>query len=78
MTNIKSAQCVNNLELIPISKWNDYYPYPSVGALRQLLFYDKFGFSRVTRKISNRIYIKVSDFFNWVEESQQAKLKRGM
>lgn len=24
-------------ELIPVSEWNKYFPYPSVGALRQLI-----------------------------------------
>lgn len=71
-TKLNPLQNSNNatMDLIPISRWNDYYPFPSVGALRQLLFYNKNEFSKVTRKIGNRIYIKVSDFFNWVEQNQ--------
>ena len=56
-------------ELIPLSEWNNYYSFPSVGALRQLVFYNKAGFNKVVRKISGRLYIKVSDFNQWVEEN---------
>ena len=58
------------LELIPVSKWNDFYPHPSVGAIRQLIFFDTDNFkSKVIRKIKNRLYIKTSNFFEWVEEN---------
>jgi len=59
-------------DLIPVSKWNNYYDYPTVGALRQLIFYDKDSFKdRVIRRINKRLYIKASEFFMWVEENQQ-------
>ena len=61
-------------ELIPLSKWNDYYDYPTVGTLRQLVFYENSnGFSKVIRRIGCRIYIKVSAFFEWVEETNKAR-----
>ena len=31
MTNSK-------LEFVPVSKWNEYFTYPSVGAIRQYIF----------------------------------------
>lgn len=59
-------------ELIPLTKWNDYYDYPTVGTLRQLVFYEHSnGFSKVIRRIGCRIYIKVSAFFEWVEETNR-------
>lgn len=74
--NIESKQQnKENQELIPLSKWNDYYDYPTVGTLRQLVFYEHSnGFSKVIRRIGCRIYIKVSAFFEWVEETNKARV----
>ena len=72
---ILSTENTTNLtqELIPVSKWNEYYDFPTVGALRQLIFYkDKNGFNRVIRIVGKRIYIKVSEFFKWVEDTNRA------
>lgn len=63
-------------ELIPLTKWNDYYDYPTVGSLRQLVYFeDTNGFSKVIRRIGCRIYIKVSAFFDWVEETNRVRAK---
>ena len=54
-------------ELIPLSKWNDYYDYPTVGTLGELVFYENSnGFSKVIRRIGCRIYIKVSYTFYFI------------
>ena len=59
-----------NLDLIPLSKFNDYFQYPSVAALRQLHFYNTNSFTdKVIRRIGNRIYIKISALKSWIEES---------
>ncbi len=63
-------------ELIPLTKWNDYYDYPTVGSLRQLVYFeDTNGFSKVIRRIGSRIYLKVSAFFEWVEETNRIRAK---
>jgi len=60
-------------ELIPVSKWNDFYPYPSSSALRQLIFYNTNEFNNsVVRRIGKRLYLKTSAFFEWVEDSNKA------
>ena len=57
-----------NLDMVPLSRFNDFYPYPSVGALRQLLFYNTNGFAdKVIRRIGKRLYVKISAFKAWVE-----------
>lgn len=59
-------------QLIPLSRWNDYYDYPSVNALRQLVFFNRDSFiEEVTRRIGKRIYISVPDFFAWVDKNGQ-------
>ena len=64
-----------DLDLIPMSKFNDYYDYPSVGSLRQLNFYNTYGFTdKVIRKIGKRIYVKISALRDWVEESNGCRV----
>ena len=59
-------------DLIPLSRWNDYYDFPSVNALRQLVFYNRNNFiDTVTRRIGKRIYISVPNFFTWVDSNGQ-------
>lgn len=56
-------------DLIPVTKWNLYHDYPTIGALRALIFNaDKNGFNNVIRRIGGRVLIKESAFFEWVEE----------
>ncbi len=55
--------------LIPVTKWAEYYDYPTVGALRALIFNaKKNGFEKVIRRINSRVLIKESAYFDWVEE----------
>ena len=61
-------------DLIPISKFNDYYDYPTKSAIRQLIFKDKNnqnGFRKVVVKIGNRQYINITAFNQWVKEQNQ-------
>lgn len=74
-TQTQTQTILNKLELIPLSKWNDYFEYPTVGSLRQLVFYEhENGFGKVIRRIGKRIYIKTADFFKWVEETNRRSL----
>ena len=64
-------------DLIPVTEWNKYFAYPKLGALRQLIFYQNTnGFNKVLRRLgnTNRIYIKTSAFFEWVEETNQQNI----
>lgn len=56
-------------KLILVTDWNKYFEYPTLGALRALIFNaDKNGFNKVTRRIQSRVLIHVEAFYNWVEE----------
>ena len=58
---------------IPLSKWNEHYPYPTVSGLRNLVFHaDKNGFHKVIRRVGRRILIAEKSYFEWIEE-QNAK-----
>ena len=64
--------------LIAVSKWNEYHDFPTVGALRNLIFYaDKNGINQCLRKIGGRLYIEESEFFNWVDEENELNKNRG-
>ncbi len=55
--------------LIPVTKWVNYYDYPTIGALRALIFNaHQNGFSKVIRRINGRVLLKESAYFEWVEE----------
>ena len=59
---------------IPVSEWNSYYPYPKVGALRQMIYRNTDGFyDEVVRTIGKRLYISVSDFHDWIEKTNNNK-----
>ena len=55
--------------VIELSKWNEYHPYPTVGALRQYYFKkDKNGFAEVVEhggENGGRILINEDKFFEW-------------
>lgn len=74
LTN-QNVQTLNTIpEIIPLSKFNDYFPYPTIGALRQYNFYgDKNGFNKVVVRIGKRVYIKISAFKEWIEEGTGEK-----
>lgn len=63
------------MALVPLSRFNDYYDFPSVGALRQLNFFNTHGFSdRVVRRIAKRLYIKISALQEWIEETGNGRV----
>lgn len=54
---------------IPLTRWNDYYPDPSVKALRMLVFHsDKNGFDKVVIRRGKRILIDENKYFEWRNE----------
>lgn len=57
-------------DLIPLSKFNEFFPYPTVAALRQYYFYGhKNGFINVVKHIGKRIYIDLNAYRNWVNNN---------
>ncbi len=55
--------------LIPVTKWNEYHPWPPLGGLRHLVFHAKSnGFDKVVKHAGRRVLIDEQAFFEWVEE----------
>ena len=65
------AETVLELDLIPLSRYNDVFEYPTVAALRNLIFLNKYGIAdKVVRRIGgSRMYIKISALKEWIEET---------
>lgn len=65
-----NANGTNNIpKLILVTDWHKYFDYPTLGALRALIFNaDKNGFNKVIRRIQSRVLIHVDAFYDWVEE----------
>lgn len=69
------TQSLNIPRLIPLTKWNDYFPHPPIGGLRSLVFNAKTtGFDRCVKRIGKRVLIDSVEFFEWVD-SQNPKSK---
>ena len=60
--------------LIPLSKFNEYFPDPTVPALRWLVFTNRDNFHRCVVRRSRRILIDVQEYFRWLGE-QSGKYK---
>lgn len=55
--------------LIPVTKWNEFHPWPSVSALRHYIFWAKDnGFDTVVRRCGRRVLIDESAFFTWADK----------
>lgn len=66
--NLQLPQTIQNLDLVLVSEWNKYFEYPRVQSFRQMIFFNRYGIEKCVRKIGGRVYIKVKDFFEWLEE----------
>ncbi|NGX36400.1 MAG: hypothetical protein K1000chlam1_01246 [Candidatus Anoxychlamydiales bacterium] len=68
LENEKISKPNKKERLIPLSKWNDYHDYPTIGALRHLAFYrHKNGADKFIRNVGRRLLICEKRFFEWVD-----------
>ncbi len=59
-------------EILPVSRFNDFIPFPSVLSIRQLIFNNTDSFNDVVlRRIGKRLYIHVPSFFSWIENNRK-------
>jgi hypothetical protein len=55
--------------LIPVTKWPEHHEWPTVAAIRHLIFNEQQnGFHSVVRRVGKRVLIDEQAFFNWVEQ----------
>lgn len=64
--------------LIPLSKWPEYHPWPSVASLRQLVFHHaRYGFTACIVRAGGRILIGEAEFRAWCTTRQDLGVFRG-
>lgn len=60
-----------NLQWIPLTKWKNYYKYPSQGCMRKICSRRKTNGAEVfLRLLHGRFYIDVSRFNEWMDQQQ--------
>ena len=58
--------------LIPLTDWPDYHPWPPIGGLRHLVFFEnQNGFSKVVVRVGRRVLLKESEFFKWANNQKK-------
>lgn len=56
-------------KLIPVPKWNNYHDWPTVGSLRNMIFFEhQNGLAKAVKRIGRRVLIDEEAFFQWIEE----------
>ena len=66
------AQNQRTSRIIPLSKWNNYHDYPTVGSLRWMVFHNANGIGCCLKRLGKRILIDEAAFFAWIDSQQQA------
>jgi len=62
-------QICSHARLIPAAKWDQYHPWPSIGALRFMIFNArKSGLEVAIRRVGRRVLIDEAAFFAWVDQ----------
>lgn len=57
--------------LIPVTKWNEKHPYPSVSQLRWHIFRPENGFEKCIVRIGKRVLIDEEAYFEWVHHQNK-------
>lgn len=71
LSNFKLPENDSINRLIPLPRWNEYHQYPSIPALRNMVFNEKFnGASIWIKRVGKRILIDEKVFFEWVRNNE--------
>lgn len=64
---------------IPVTRWPEYHPWPTVNGMRALVFNSATnGFERAFLKVGGRVLVDEAEFFKAVDEiAQRRPLQRG-
>lgn len=63
---------IKSQKLIPVTKWNDFHPWPPIGGLRHLIFNENTnGFKPAFKRVGGRVLVDESEFFACVERQNE-------
>lgn len=58
--------------LIPVTEWSLYHPWPPIGGLRHLVFFErKNGFASAFKRVGKRVLVDEVEFFRIIEAQNQ-------
>jgi hypothetical protein len=58
--------------LVPVTKWNQYHPWPSIGGIRHMIAHRKEKkCGHVFVKVGGRWLINENAFFSWAFDNQE-------
>lgn len=61
----------NKSRLVPVTKWNEYHVWPTIGGLRHLVANaKKKKLEHVVVKASGRVLIDEDAFFQWAKDKE--------
>lgn len=62
---------MQHTRLIPLTKWPEFHPWPTVAGLRYLVFHEHTnGFASCVRRVGKRVLIDEQAFRDWVDSQQ--------
>ena len=60
------AKSTKRSRFIPVTQWENHHPWPPIGGLRHLIFFEKTnGFAHCILRIGRRVLIDEEKFFEW-------------
>lgn len=69
---LKSLQQTKTTRYIRLSKWNQYYDYPTLSAMRNYVAKaDKNGIDKAIFRNGKNLYIDEVEFFKWLKEGNK-------
>jgi hypothetical protein len=70
---MKTINTPDHGRLIPVTKWPEYHPWPTVAGLRWLIFHaETNGFHVCVSRKGRRVLIWEQRFFDWVKGNKDA------
>ena len=57
--------------MIPLTRWSEYHPYPSLGGLRWIRFRAKeFGFESAFKTVGRRVLVYEAEFLRLIRDQK--------
>ena len=65
-------ESIQNSGLILLNEFNEYFSTPNQKSLVQWEFHDKHGVRSFITRIAGRVYVKIPEFLDWLENQEKA------
>lgn len=77
-TMTSTNNSAQSTRLIPLVRWPEFHPYPSISSLRWMVFHaQSSGFEAVIKRVGRKVLIDEQAFFDWVASNPTTKPQGG-